>query len=200
MLHSLSQMSCSFFLFLISSSFLFSFSTDHIPADHFPTSRQEVESHFLIPTELLGLGILLLVLLGVLLLGLPLLLGVLLPEPPPSDSLGLPLLPGSRGAESFGFGGTFGLGGAMLLQLLVLWLKRPGGELPSLFIGGWWGVVEEQGVERPEDGRERSLLTGIRLDFVIAPTPLSPHSLILLVLLTQDFIHSLSCNEQPARA
>lgn len=162
----------------------------HIPPDHhFPTSRQEVESHFLIPTELLGLGILLLLLL----------LGVLLPEPPPSDSLGLPL-PGSRGAESFGFGGTFGLGGAILLQLLVLWLNRPGGELPSRCIGGWRGVVEEQGVERPEDGRERSLLTGIRLDFVIAPTPPSPHSLILLVLLTQDFIHSLSCNEQPARA
>ena len=201
MLHSLSQMSCSFFLFLISSSFLFSFSTDHIPADHFhfPTSRQEVESHFLIPTELLGLGILLL---GVLLLGLLLLLGVLLPEPPPSDSLGLPLLPGSRGAESFGFGGTFGLGGAMLLQLLVLWLKRPGGELPSLFIGGWWGVVEEQGVERPEDGRDRSLLTGIRLDFVpTPPPPPSPHSLILLLLLlTQYNIHSLNCREQPARA
>ena len=95
----------------------------------FPTSRQEVESHFLIPTELLGLGILLLLLLE---------LGVLLPDddPPPSDSLALPL-PGSRGAESFGFGGTFGLGGAILLQLLVLWLKRPGGELPSRCIGGW---------------------------------------------------------------
>ena len=67
----------------------------------FPTSRQEVESHFLIPTELLGLGILL--------LGVLVLLGVLLPEPP-SDSLGRPL-DGSRGAESFGFGGTFGLAG-----------------------------------------------------------------------------------------
>ena len=148
----------------------------------------------MIPTELLGLGILLLLLLGV--------DGVLLPEPPPSDSLGLPL-PGSRGAESFGFGGTFGLGGAILLQLLllVLWLKRPGGELPSRFIGGWRGVlVEEQGVERPEEGRERSLLTGIRLDFVpIPPPPPSPHSLILLLPLTQDSNHSLSCNEQPGK-
>ena len=140
----------------------------------------------MIPTELLGLGILLLLLL---------LLGVLLPEtPPPSDdSLGLPLA-GSRGAESFGFGGTFGFGGActdaILLQLplLVLWLKRPGGELPSLCIGGWFRrvVVEEQGVERPEDGRERSLLTGILLDFVITPPlppppPPSPHSLMLLL-------------------
>ena len=94
------------------------------------------------------------------------------------------------------------MGGAMLLQLLVLWLKRPGGELPSLFIGGWWGVVEEQGVERPEDGRDRSLLTGMRLDFVpTPPPPPSPHSLILLLLLlTQYNIHSLNCREQPARA
>ena len=147
----------------------------------FPTSRQEVESHFLIPTELLGLGILL--------LGVLVLLGVLLPEPP-SDSLGRPL-DGSRGAESFGFGGTFGLAGfPILLQLLVLWLKRPGGELPSRCIGGWRGVVEEQGVERPEEGSERSLLTGIRLDLVITPPPPpapSPHSLMLLLTqATQD--------------
>ena len=113
----------------------------------------------MIPTELLGLGILLLLLV---------LLGVLLPDNDPSGSLALPL-PGSRGAESFGFGGTFGFGGAILLQLLVLWLKRPGGELPSRCMGGWdRGVeVDEEGVERPEDGRERSLLTGIRLDFVV---------------------------------
>ena len=144
----------------------------------FPTSRQEVESHFLIPTELLGLGIL-----------LPL-LGVLLPEQLPSDSLGRPL-DGSRGAESFGFGGTFGLaeeGFPILLQLLVF--KRPGGELPSRCIGGWRGVVVEQGVERPEDGRERSLLTGIRLDLAITPPPppaASPHSLMLLLTqATQD--------------
>ena len=89
-----------------------------------PTSRHEVESHFLIPTELLGLGIL---------LALP--LGVLLPELGPSDdSLARPLA-GSRGAESFGFGGTFGL---LLcpIMLFVLWLKSPGGELVSLCIGG----------------------------------------------------------------
>ena len=97
-------------LSLITQSSFFSHSSQqhftfhHIFASqtHLPTSRQEVESHFLIPTELLGLGILLLLLL---------LLGVLLPEPPPpsDDSLGLPLA-GSRGAESFGFGGTFGFG------------------------------------------------------------------------------------------
>ena len=88
-----------------------------------PTSRHEVESHFLIPTELLGLGIL---------LALP--LGVLLPELGPSDdSLARPLA-GSRGAESFGFGGTFGL--LCPIMLFVLWLKSPGGELVSLCIGG----------------------------------------------------------------
>ena len=136
----------------------------------------------MIPTELLGLGILLLLLL---------LLGVLLPEPPSEDSLGRPLA-GIRGAESFGFGGTFGFGGAILLQLLVLWLKRPGGELPSLCIGGWFLMVDEHGVERPEDGRERSLLTGILLDLLkTPPPPPSPHSLILLLLLplllTQEY-------------
>ena len=89
-----------------------------------PTSRHEVESHFLIPTELLGLGIL---------LALP--LGVLLPELGPSeDSLARPLA-GSRGAESFGFGGTFGLLFCPIM-LFVLWLKSPGGELVSLCIGG----------------------------------------------------------------
>ena len=78
----------------------------------------------MIPTELLGLGIL---------LALP--LGVLLPELGPSeDSLARPLA-GSRGAESFGFGGTFGLLFCPIM-LFVLWLKSPGGELVSLCIGG----------------------------------------------------------------
>ena len=102
------------------SQHLISIATKHTS----PTSRHEVESHFLIPTELLGLGIL---------LALP--LGVLLPELGLSeDSLGRPLA-GSRGAESFGFGGTFGL---LLcpIMLFVLWLKSPGGELVSLCIGG----------------------------------------------------------------
>lgn len=89
--------------------------------------------------------------------------GVLLPLPP-SWGWGRPL---RVGADSLGFGGRGGRAGA--------WRRRPGGEEASLCMGG--RDMEAEGVERPEDGRERSLLTGILLGSPLAPW--SPASLAI---------------------
>jgi hypothetical protein len=83
--------------------------------------------------------------------------GVLLPLLPTSvtPSVWGVLRPrGPRGWDSLGLGGMGGLAGGPCL-------RSPGGEDTSLFMGGLCGRAE--GVERPEEGRERSLLTGILL-------------------------------------